>query len=140
MCLIIHKPKGKTQIPTTFIDNAERKNPHGFGIVYLDTGDCYVTEDYTKARSWLEEKRPFVAHYRYATRGKIDTGTCHPFLIESQNSWLFSNGTVANLGDKDTCDTEVVADILNDIDPDLWKTILSFTCLLYTSPSPRDRG
>lgn len=129
MCLIIHKPKGKTQIPKTYLDNAESKNKDGFGIVYLDNGQLETTMDYKKARKLVEAKRPFVAHYRYATRGKINEANCHPFSVykDDENYWLFSNGTVAQLGSKDVCDTKVVTDILEELPTEYWSQVLSFT-------------
>lgn len=127
MCLIIHKPKAKTRLNPSYIDNAETKNPDGFGIVYLDDLECITTMDYTYARTLIEVRRPFVAHYRYATKGPVDQDNCHPFLVESPNRWLFSNGTVANLGSKTVCDAQVVCDILSKTPVEHWDSMLSFT-------------
>ncbi len=130
MCLIIHKPKGSTIIPEHIIDNAETINPDGFGIVYTDTNECVRTMDYNTARELISAPRPFVAHYRYATRGIINKAGCHPYVIKSDTrgvTRLFSNGTVANLGDKKTCDTAIVSDILKYLPEEFWPDTLSFT-------------
>jgi len=126
MCLIIHKPNPKSVIPQTYIDNAKRKNPDGFGIVYTDTFECFTTMDYAEADQLIAESRPFVAHYRYATKGTIDITNCHPFLIDD-NHYLFSNGTVASLGDDKICDTQRVCELLARIPRSHWQDVLQFT-------------
>lgn len=131
MCLIIHKPTADLKIPSHILDNAEDINPDGFGIVYLDDNSCVRTMDYDLARQLVESERPFIAHYRYATRGVIDKNNCHPYVIETTPEWgctrLFSNGTVADLGDKNTCDTKVVAEMLKKVPYELWGDFLSMT-------------
>tara|TARA_E500000178_G_scaffold176914_1_gene175696 strand:+ start:6097 stop:7095 length:999 start_codon:yes stop_codon:yes gene_type:complete len=126
MCLIIHKPNADTIIPQHILDNAEDINPDGFGIVYTDTNECIRTMDYNHAHELVIAKRPFVAHYRYATRGTVDKATCHPYHVQDLIR-LFSNGTVADLGDKQTCDTAVVAGYLKKFKQDTWKAMLSMT-------------
>lgn len=135
MCLIIHKPTADTAIPEFILNNAERINPDGFGIVYTDTNECVRTMDYETARELISAKRPFVAHYRYATRGAVNKPNCHPYIIHSSpeqtNSTgivrLFSNGTVADLGDEKLCDTKVVAQMLKRIPTEHWNDLLSMT-------------
>lgn len=126
MCLIIHKPTAELVIPDTYLDNAEQINPDGFGIVYTDTNECVRTMDYNYARELILAERPFVAHYRYATRGVINKQSCHPYHVANYMR-LFSNGTVANLGDKQTCDTAVVAENLKRIPSKYWSDLLSMT-------------
>ena len=126
MCIIIHKERGKTRIPELIIENAERINPDGFGIVFLDDGELIKTTDYDKARKLIATKRPYVAHYRYATVGKIGKYNCHPFPIPNSDDVLFSNGTVP-MGSKDKTDTECVAEILEGECPEVVEKILSMT-------------
>ena len=126
MCLIIHKPDPDTVIPYHIIDNAEFTNPDGFGIVYTDTMEVLYTLDYDEAYDLINAQRPLVAHYRYATRGNKGIDNCHPFLIHP-SQYLFSNGTVANLGDNKMTDTEEVCQILKGIPEVHWADILSFT-------------
>lgn len=128
MCLIIVKQKGKTQIPKYILDNAENRNPHGFGIVFLDGEEddlrIIKTTDYEFARELVEQKRPFVAHYRFATKGATNQPNCHPFSFNGNA--LFSNGTVEHLGQKlgSKTDTEEVADILTNVPQKYWGNIL----------------
>jgi len=127
MCLIIHKPTSGLKIDPEYIDNAEQKNPDGFGIVYTDTGERITTMDYKLARELVESERPFVAHYRYATRGKVGIQNCHPFKTR-HGDYVFSNGTVADLGkEKDRCDTLEVVLALNSIKRKHWAKVLAFT-------------
>ena len=111
MCLIIYKDDKTKTIEPHILDNAARINPDGFGITYLDTGETVKTMNKIEARELIEAPRPFVAHYRYATVGKVSKANCHPFNINNRYL-LYSNGTVADLGDKQTTDTEVVASYL----------------------------
>lgn len=126
MCLIIHKTNKDDIIPDHILDNAERINPDGFGIVFTDNNECVRTMDYNQARELILSERPFVAHYRYATRGTVDKATCHPYHIQDYVR-LFSNGTVADLGDKDTCDTLVVANMLKRMPKKYWNDVLDMT-------------
>lgn len=126
MCLIIHKPNPKSVIPQTYIDNAKLKNKDGFGIVFTDNFECFTTMDYAEADKLIAEPRPFVAHYRYATKGTIDITNCHPFDIDDKH-YLFSNGTVASLGDDKVCDTKRVSELLATIPRSYWQDVLQFT-------------
>lgn len=126
MCLIIHKPKPTDRIPALTLSNAAITNPDGFSILYLDDGELYKTMDYLEIDTLLDVNRPYIVHYRYATRGKIGVKQCHPYTIK-RDTHLFSNGTVGNLGDKETCDTDIVAEILGTIPHKYWNDVLSLT-------------
>ena len=126
MCLIIHKPNATDRIPGLILSNAATINPDGFSILYLDDGELYKTMDYKQIDSLLDVNRPYIVHYRYATRGKVGVKHCHPYTIKT-GIHLFSNGTVGNLGDKDTCDTDIVAEILGGIPQKYWEDVLSLT-------------
>lgn len=137
MCLIIHKPDATSVIPADYIDNAEDKNPDGFGIVYLDNNEHITTMDYTYARMLIEQDRPLVAHYRYATKGPVNIGNCHPFVIEQDGDhMLFSNGTVSTLGSSTKCDTLVVAEILEATPKKYWGKCLAFTDTRFAIVDP----
>jgi gamma-glutamylaminecyclotransferase len=123
MCLIIHNPTGK-QVSPSIISNAFEKNPDGFGITYLDTGETVKTLKEGRAKELLKTDRPFVCHFRYATRGKISKANCHPF--EFSGNQLYSNGTVPLGCDKKT-DTEAVAEILDRTPEKYWSDLLSLT-------------
>ena len=126
MCLIIHKPNKDLIIPDHILDNAELINPDGFGIVYTDTNECVRTMDYNHARELVLAERPCVAHYRFATRGPIDRQSCHPYHVKNY-ARLFSNGTIADLGDDNTCDAYVVAKYLRRAPAKIWDNMLSMT-------------
>jgi gamma-glutamylcyclotransferase (GGCT)/AIG2-like uncharacterized protein YtfP len=127
MCLIIHKPKAGSVIPEQYITNAETINPDGFGITYLDgiKPETHITMDYDKARSFISQQRPYVAHYRYATVGDVNDDNCHPFKFNG--NYLYSNGTVANLGNKKQSDTKIVSQYLSKIPSQYWHMVLSMT-------------
>lgn len=133
MCLIIHKPDANSKIPNEYIKNAENINPDGFGITYLDgpVPETHTTMCYDEAHDLIIEERPFVAHYRYATVGDVNEHNCHPFSFGT-NHWLYSNGTVADLGDKNKCDTKVVAEYLNKTPKQYWHMMLSMTDTRFT--------
>ena len=126
MCLIIYKPNASDTIKSHILDNAERINQDGFGITYLDNFKTHKTMNYTHARKLVTAKRPFVAHYRYTTRGETNRANCHPFTINKSNV-LYSNGTVADLGSSTTTDTAIVADYLKTTPRSHWHKMLTMT-------------
>jgi gamma-glutamylaminecyclotransferase len=126
MCLIILKETPTARIPDYILDNAETLNPDGFSVLYLDDGQLIKTMDYTQCVPLLDVDRPYAVHYRYATRGKVGSAYCHPYTI-APKTYLFSNGTVADLGSKDVCDTDVVAEYLGYIPKQYWDELLSMT-------------
>ena len=138
MCLIIHKPNPLDRVPALTLSNAERINPDGFSILYLDDGELYKTMEYTEIDTLLDVNRPYIVHYRYATRGKIGVKHCHPYTIK-KDTHLFSNGTVGNLGDKNTCDTHIVANILHGIPHKYWENVLSLTETRFAIAHPNLR-
>lgn len=125
MCLIIYRKDVSKPLDLDIISAAARQNQDGFGITYLDDLRTLRTMDYQRIPKLLEEPRPFVAHFRYATRGAISKNTCHPFRFSK--GWLYSNGTVDGLGDKTTCDTQVVAEFLDRTPKRHWSTLLAMT-------------
>lgn len=125
MCLIIYKKKQDIIIPSNIIDQTAVENRDGFGVTYLDTLQTYRTMDYKKAEEMLLAERPLIAHYRYATRGEVGKGNCHPFKFSK--GWLFSNGTVDGLGSQTVCDTKVVAGLLEKTPRKYWANLLAMT-------------
>jgi gamma-glutamylaminecyclotransferase len=71
----------------------------------------------------LKTKRPYIAHFRYATIGEVSKANCHPFDINKDNI-LFQNGTVYGLGNKKKTDTQHLAEILSDVPPNRWREVL----------------
>ena len=138
MCLIIYKPKAKTKIDPSIIKRAEVKNPDGFGITFLDDGETIKTLDYDLAWKLIHEKRPLVAHYRFATVGFIDRSNCHPFPTGSGKLLVYSNGTVSGLGSEETTDTQAVAEILTRVPRKYHHEILSMTETRFAIVDVRD--
>nr|BAR32624.1 hypothetical protein [uncultured Mediterranean phage uvMED] len=126
MCLIIYKPNASDTIASHILDNAERINQDGFGITYLDNFKTHKTMNYKHARKLVTAKRPFVAHYRFTTRGETNRSNCHPFTINKSNI-LYSNGTVADLGSDTVTDTGIVANYLKTTPRSHWHKMLTMT-------------
>lgn len=113
MCLIIIKQNNTDLIDNNILQNAAVRNPHGLGVLWLDTGELYKTLDSFEAVELLgDTQRPFIAHLRYATVGEINEDNLHPVNVDG--GWLFTNGTLP-LGDEETSDTKVFASILRGL-------------------------
>lgn len=123
MCVIIVKNNNK-KINTNVLSTASKINPDGLGIVWLDTYEV----SHHKSTEWLKlnTTRPFIAHFRYATVGKIGLSNTHPFQCGAQSDeWLMMNGTIAGLGTYRDCDSKVLARQLGNVSRDTWKAELS---------------
>lgn len=125
MCLIIHKPKNK-RIPQEYIDNAKRINPHGFGVTYLDTLEGYKSLSYSKVDAMLATDRPLVAHFRYATVGKVNKQNIHPFAITNADRFqIYSNGTIDGYGSVCCSDIRMIAEkVLGQMNRNKWVPFL----------------
>lgn len=122
MCVIIIKQQ-KKQIDQEILERSAEKNPHGLGIVWLDTYHI----SYHKSNEWalLKTDRPFIAHFRWATIGAINVDNMHPFKCGESDEWLMQNGTIYGLGSKKTCDTKVLANNLSKLPRAHWKNELT---------------
>lgn len=120
MCIIIIK-NNKKLIKTETLLASAIKNPDGLGILWLDTWN--VTYHDSKDYMELKTQRPYIAHFRYATVGKVCRANCHPFNIDDDNI-LFQNGTVHGLGNKNKTDTQHMAEILSDLPRKRWRSVL----------------
>tara|TARA_R100001460_G_scaffold16719_6_gene36411 strand:- start:190 stop:1188 length:999 start_codon:yes stop_codon:yes gene_type:complete len=120
MCIIIIK-NNKKLIKTETLLTSAIKNPDGLGILWLDTWK--VTYHDSKDYMELKTQRPYIAHFRYATVGKVCRANCHPFHIDDDNI-LFQNGTVHGLGNKKKTDTQHMAEILSDLPRKRWRSVL----------------
>jgi gamma-glutamylaminecyclotransferase len=129
MCVIIIKD-GSNIIDDATLAASATINPHGLGIAWLDTGEVEKTtsDDWAQLRT----ERPYIAHFRYATIGKVSPANCHPFEINDEEV-LFQNGTVHNLGYTNMTDTEHLAYLLHDIPKDLWEDVLEMTDCRFTT-------
>jgi len=122
MCIIIVKQRN-IEIPSEYLKNSSRINPHGLGVVWLDTFEI----SYHKSSEWsvLNTARPYIAHFRYATVGKVGPDNTHPFRCgANKHEYLMMNGTIHGLGNKDVCDTKVLAESLDSVPRHKWKAEL----------------
>ena len=113
MCLIIVKEQ--TTAPSRdILKTASMKNPHGLGVYWIDTKRI----EYYNSKQWqvLLDDRPYIAHFRFATVGKVDQSNIHPFLVnKSKQTYLFQNGTIPNIGSEEQTDTEAMAKALRHV-------------------------
>lgn len=111
MCCIIHRPIDAKPIDADNIKKVVGKNPHGWGISYVDTdGTLFVeksmemSEALEAIRKAEETNREFIFHARWATHGEKNVENCHPFNIMNRNEPLgvmFHNGKMEDLGQYD---------------------------------------
>lgn len=122
MCIIIIKDNNKT-INDDVLSMSARINKDGLGIVWLDTYDI----EYHKSTKWkvLQTDRPFIAHFRYATIGKVCLENTHPFKCGDTDEYMMMNGTIGGLGNYKDCDTKVLANMMADVNRDSWEDELS---------------
>jgi gamma-glutamylaminecyclotransferase len=131
MCVIIIKQKGR-QVPQEVAKTSARINPHGLGIIWLDTFE--VTYHKSAEYKVLDTERPFIAHFRYATVGAINKENTHPFRCgRNKQEWLMMNGTIRTLGDHRKSDSRILAENLGRIPRHVWKKELEkYDCRFVT--------
>lgn len=127
MCVIISK-RLPGKLDPDIAARAVLFNPHGFGIMLLDTGEVIKTMDITEAYEWLATERPYVFHARLRTAGKINKDNVQPIMI-NERSYLFHNGTVQTPRgwDKNASDSRFVAETLRSTPSRNWRNILTMT-------------
>jgi gamma-glutamylaminecyclotransferase len=120
------------RLPVSVAKSSARINPHGLGIIWLDTFE--VTYHESKDYKTLDTKRPFIAHFRYATIGAINRENTHPFQCgDNKQEWLMMNGTIYGLGNAQISDTKALAISLGEIPRHTWKTELErYDCRFVT--------
>ena len=131
MCVIIIKQKNNV-MPAEIAKNAARINPHGLGIVWLDTFE--VTYHKSKEYGQLITERPFIAHFRYATVGAINKENTHPFVCgRNTDEMLMMNGTIKGLGNDKVCDSKALSIQLGNKPRQSWKAELEqYDCRFVT--------
>lgn len=138
MCVIIIKQKDNV-MSNEIAKTSARINPHGLGIVWLDTFE--VTYHKSKEYNLLLTKRPFIAHFRYATVGKVGLSNTHPFRCGvNKDELLMQNGTIKGLGTADECDSKVLAKSLGNISRQNWKQELEQYDSRFVSINTRTRS
>jgi len=131
MCVIIIKQAGK-HVPKEVAKTSARINPHGLGVIWLDTFE--VTYHKSAEYKVLDTKRPFIAHFRYATIGAVNKENTHPFRCgNNKNEWLMMNGTIRALGNHKKSDSKVLAENLGSVPRHKWKKELEqYECRFVT--------
>lgn len=114
------------------LKNSARINPHGLGIVWLDT--YKVSYHKSKEYKLLDTDRPFIAHFRYATVGAVNRENTHPFVCgNNSDELLMMNGTIKGLGNDKMCDSKVLANKLGLVPRQTWKKGLAkYDCRFVT--------
>lgn len=137
MCVIIVK-QNNNRLPAEVAKTSASINPHGLGVVWLDTYE--ITYHKSSEYSVLHTNRPFIAHFRYATVGKVNLENTHPFRCGNhKHEFLMMNGTIRGLGNLEECDTKVLARNLGNIDRHKWKDELSKHPHRFVSVNVRNR-
>ena len=138
MCVIIVKQKDKP-LSREVAKTSARINPHGLGIVWLDTFE--VTYHKSSEYNLLITERPYIAHFRYATVGKICKENTHPFVCGQQtDELLMMNGTIKGLGSSQITDSEALAIGLGKIARQSWKQELAKYECRFVSVNLRTRS
>lgn len=120
MCLIIANPKGNP-VPLEYVLNAYSTNSDGFGVMYakndllrIKRGLFTINHIVDIFAELNEARKPYVAHFRYATHGTTNGANCHPFPITGKLGGvaMVHNGTLAGTEwrRKDKSDTAILAD------------------------------
>lgn len=138
MCIIIIKQQKDKKVHKQTLKNSSRINPHGLGVVWLDTFE--VTYHKSNEYAILHTERPFIAHFRYATIGKVNRENTHPFVCgNNSDELLMMNGTIRNLGNDTMCDSKVLAHSLGRVKRQNWKSELAKYDCRFTTINTRTR-
>jgi len=135
MCVIIVKQKGQL-LPKEVAKTSARVNPHGLGVIWMDTFE--VTYHRSSEFKTLLTDRPFIAHFRYATVGKIGKANTHPFQC-NKHEWLMMNGTINGKGNAQESDSKVLARELGEKPRHTWKKELEQYDCRFVTVNTRNR-
>ncbi len=123
MCVIIIKQNDKL-MSSSILRTASKINPHGLGVVFLDNYEMkkFKSNEYKV----LKTKRPFIAHFRFKTKGVVSKANTHPFVCgNNTDELLMHNGTISGYGSDKMTDSEQLAIELGSIPRQAWKNKLS---------------
>src|SRR4030067_1227791 len=122
MCIIAYKTTEYNDWWKSAIDTMEENNRHGNGITVIDDKSVWWKKGISLAEvhEIAKKYKRCILHFRIASKGKISSEMCHPFLISSTRGGintpleghlrrgellLHHNGTIQGLGDVKTSDT-----------------------------------
>lgn len=126
-------------MPREVAKTSARINPHGLGVVWLDTFE--VTYHKSSEYNVIVTDRPFIAHFRYATIGKICKENTHPFVCGvNKDELLMMNGTIKGYGNSRMTDTQDLANRLGYVPRHKWKKSLEKFDCRFVSINTRTRS
>jgi len=128
MCIIIIKKEGESMPSREIIDDAWDDNPHGAGFMWIRNKTVNYEKGFMEKDKFIDrinnhrfgKKDTVIMHFRWATSGKKDSFTTHPFEItknkrirkrieglNTKKTLLMHNGVISDLNDrKDVSDTQ----------------------------------
>lgn len=106
MCIIAIKEKGIDMPSEEILETMFEHNPEGAGFMYAKDGQVHIRKGFMtytafkKAVDRIENVKdiPLVMHFRIATSGNIDAGTCHPFPISNKRKVLRKTDLTTDTG------------------------------------------
>lgn len=106
MCIIAIKEKGIEMPSEEILETMFRHNPDGAGFMYAKDGHVYIRKGFMTYRAFKRaidklgniRNIPLVMHFRIATSGRIDAGTCHPFPISNKRKALRKTDLITDIG------------------------------------------
>lgn len=118
MCIIILNQK--TTLTKKVLNQSWESNPHGAGLMYVDSGKVEIFKSFDKSeyiKKYFEIRQmvrsEIVLHFRIATSGLHNEENLHPFRISDKLAFVH-NGIISNLGNKLHSDTYQLNEILKD--------------------------
>lgn len=102
MCIAVLQLPGATKLPMNKFMDYGRRNPDGFGLLYINDGklDQYKTlglnDFYNHYQSVFDKFNKYstiLVHFRLGTQGKKDLNNCHPFLVNDEVGFIH-NGII----------------------------------------------
>ena len=106
MCIIAIKEKGINMPSEEILETMFRHNPDGAGFMYAKDGHVHIRKGFMTFHSFMKavdrienvKDIPLVMHFRIATSGNIDAGTCHPFPISNKRKVLRKTDITTDIG------------------------------------------
>jgi len=150
MCIIAIKKSG-TPIDWNMLDTCDLNNPDGAGYAYATTDGVVISKGYfgndeieraIKAEGIDTTALTMIFHFRIATHGAVNEGTCHPFPMTSDVDALTATDVIAPIAvahngiiprmpnDKDLSDTmlfirDYMAPLGDSINKDAVRNLIS---------------
>ena len=106
MCIIAIKDKGIKLPNEKTLETMFRNNPDGAGFMYAKDGKVVIRKGFMTFKTFKSaldkicdiDNLPLVMHFRIATSGNIDAGTCHPFPISNRRKVLRKTSYITDVG------------------------------------------